>query len=176
MNSGCKSKDTLQTLLNHTDKNAPNVYLEFFPIRYPGEKSRVIVFYTKRLSYFCTFKKNKKYKNSMFTVGLFSTHIPYLVFVFFYAFFFLFGYQKISDEKVLTDERANLHELILNTDNQFSHIKADFDFNDFDGTFSPEKGWLDFPDGKTERPIPPEKNIQQEDFNFFCFCRPPPTA
>jgi hypothetical protein len=32
----------------------------------------------------------------MFTIGIFSTHIPYVAFVFFYALFFLFSFQKVS--------------------------------------------------------------------------------
>jgi len=112
----------------------------------------------------------------MFIIGIFSTHIPYLAFVFFYAFFFLFGYQKISDEKFPTEEKSNLHILALNTDSQFSNSKVNFDFNDSNVTISPEKRCMVFPNRKTELLIPPEKNIQQEDFNFFCFSRPPPAA
>lgn len=112
----------------------------------------------------------------MFTVGLFTTHIPYIAFVCFYAFFFLFGYQKISDEKFPAKEKFNAHTFVFNTDNQFSNNKVNFDFNDFSGTFSSEKRGKVFPNRKAEFLILPEKTIQQNDFKFFCFSRPPPAA
>jgi len=42
----------------------------------------------------------------MFTVGLFSTHIPYLAFVVFYAFFFLFGIQKAHAGELSDTDKA----------------------------------------------------------------------
>lgn len=112
----------------------------------------------------------------MFTVGLFTTHIPYIAFVFFYAFFFLFGYQKLADENFPTEEKSGVHTLVYNLDNQFSNNNVNFDFSDSSITNSPENGWLVNPDRKTELLIPPEKSFQQEDFNLFYFSRPPPAA
>ena len=39
----------------------------------------------------------------MFTFGIFSTHLPYIAFVFFYAFFFLSGIQKASAGELSND-------------------------------------------------------------------------
>lgn len=54
----------------------------------------------------------------MFTVGIFSTHLPYLAFVFFYAWFMLFGVQKASGgelpsvEKSCYSETHSVHQSI----------------------------------------------------------------
>jgi len=50
----------------------------------------------------------------MFTVGIFSTHLPYIAFVFFYAFFFLFGIQKASAVEV--NGEASIKILSVKTD------------------------------------------------------------
>ena len=42
----------------------------------------------------------------MFTVGIFSTHLPYLAFVFFYAWFILFGIQEVSNGERETIEKS----------------------------------------------------------------------
>ena len=41
----------------------------------------------------------------MFTIGIFSTHIPYIAFIFFYAYFLIFGIE--------TSAMNNAHELTL---------------------------------------------------------------
>lgn len=46
----------------------------------------------------------------MFTVGLFSTHLPYIAFVFFYAYFLIFGIQKASNGDFSNDEKTLLAE------------------------------------------------------------------
>lgn len=112
----------------------------------------------------------------MFTVGLFTTHIPYIAFVCFYAFFFLFGYQKISDEKFPAKEKSNVHTFVFNSDKQFSNNKVNFDFNHSSPAISSENGWLVVPNQKTVFLIPPEKTVQQTGFEFSNFSRPPPAA
>jgi len=42
----------------------------------------------------------------MFTIGIFSTHLPYIAFVFFYAFFFFFNYQDKPAEDIIKKESA----------------------------------------------------------------------
>lgn len=41
----------------------------------------------------------------MFTFGIFTTHIPYIAVVAFYAFFLLFGVEKASSGEIHTDNR-----------------------------------------------------------------------
>ena len=57
----------------------------------------------------------------MFPIGLFSTHIPYIAFVLFYAVFFLFGIEKASAGEF--GEGAQLvSEVIFVSADTFQHI------------------------------------------------------
>ena len=42
----------------------------------------------------------------MFTVGIFTTHIPYLAFVVFYAYFLIFGIDKASKGEINTQTKS----------------------------------------------------------------------
>ncbi len=55
----------------------------------------------------------EKIKNTMFTVGIFTTHLPYVAFVVFYAFFFLLGFNAPAQEEVLKND--NSFEIELQT-------------------------------------------------------------
>ena len=46
----------------------------------------------------------QKYNTTMFTTGILTTHLPYLAFVFFYAWFFIFGVQKANSSELLSKE------------------------------------------------------------------------
>lgn len=52
----------------------------------------------------------EKIQSYMFTIGIFSTHLPYLAFVFFYAYFFIFGIQKANNEELSSNEKTYLTE------------------------------------------------------------------
>ncbi len=73
----------------------------------------------------------------MFTVGIFTTHIPYIAFVVFYAFFFLFGVTAPAQEEVQTsNSKFNIEVQIsqsFNDTNAVSnyHYQADFDFSEY---------------------------------------------
>lgn len=67
----------------------------------------------------------------MFTVGIFSTHLPYIAFVFFYAYFFIFGIQKATNGELSNDEKTLLTEARVidhfdTTSQQYSFHYADF--------------------------------------------------
>jgi len=73
----------------------------------------------------------------MFTVGIFTTHIPYIAFVVFYAFFFLFGINAPIEEEVqVADNKFNIE---LQTSKSFAdsngltnfHYQDDFDFSKY---------------------------------------------
>ena len=49
----------------------------------------------------------------MFTIGIFTTHIPYVAFVVFYAFFFLFGIRDDAAVTLQKREVPNLCELAV---------------------------------------------------------------
>ncbi|WP_372648598.1 hypothetical protein [Draconibacterium sp.] len=42
----------------------------------------------------------------MFTVGIFTTHIPYLVFIACYAWFLLFGVEQVQEGKIQIAEKS----------------------------------------------------------------------
>lgn len=74
----------------------------------------------------------------MFTVGIFTTHIPYIAFVVFYAFFFLFGVNTTPvEEEVFTGNtkfnielQSNYSFADVNAASNF-HFQTDFDFSEF---------------------------------------------
>ncbi len=73
----------------------------------------------------------------MFTVGIFTTHIPYIAFVVFYAFFFLFGVNSPAEEVVqFSNNKFNIElqtspsYVDSNTGSNF-HYQTDFDFSEF---------------------------------------------
>lgn len=69
----------------------------------------------------------------MFTVGIFTTHIPYIAFVVFYAFFFLFGVNTPAEEEVqVSDSKFKIE---LQTSKSFAHAETGSNFHyqtDFD--------------------------------------------
>lgn len=112
----------------------------------------------------------------MFTIGIFSTHIPYIAFVCFYAFFFLFGFQKIAEEETQPEKKITLNELTLNNDNQFSNTFKSFDFDDFNINNGPISERIFYVDRLTKFRIPPNEQMQPLVFGFANFSRPPPAA
>ncbi len=56
----------------------------------------------------------------MFTFGLFTTHIPYIAFVVFYAYFLLFGVEKASKGEIQTYDKSFITEFQV-----VKHVNAD---------------------------------------------------
>lgn len=56
----------------------------------------------------------------MFTVGIFTTHIPYVAFVVFYAYFVIFGVEKASEGEIQSSEKNFLTEYQVST-----HLNSD---------------------------------------------------
>lgn len=70
----------------------------------------------------------------MFTFGIFTTHLPYIAMVAFYAYFLIFGVNKaangeiqISDSKFKTELQSSRSYADLNDDSNF-YYQNDFDF------------------------------------------------
>jgi hypothetical protein len=110
----------------------------------------------------------------MFTVGLFSTHIPYIAFVVFYAFFFLFGIQKASagelggGENSIQAETAVVYiQDIANQDEQSAAIFSHF-------YISSELGRMFFAERKTKFIDTFPAQFNPVIFCFSRFSRPPP--
>jgi len=51
----------------------------------------------------------------MFTVGIFTTHIPYVAFVVFYVYFLIFGVEKASKGDIQSSEKNFLTEYQVST-------------------------------------------------------------
>jgi hypothetical protein len=111
----------------------------------------------------------------MFTIGIFTTHLPYIAFVVFYAFFLLFGVNKVSSGEIQWGES----NIILKAP---AEEIAEVNFTDFSksyyqkgaGIFSP--GTADFYVFKENiqyASFYPE-NIRQCFFSQALFSRPPP--
>ena len=75
------------------------------------------------------------YTYNMFTVGIFTTHFPYIAFVVFYAFFFLFGVNAPVEEEVqISDSKFKIE---LQTSKSFAdsnivsnfHYQTEIDFS-----------------------------------------------
>lgn len=112
----------------------------------------------------------------MFTVGIFSTHLPYLAFVFFYAFFFLFGIPKAtsgeltSSENILQSETHLVQNIVYSGDDDFSK-NQDSHFH-----FYHSSNFELAPREKPRIPVLHREKVKQSDFCFARFCRPPPAA
>ena len=59
----------------------------------------------------------------MFTVGIFTTHIPYIAMIAFYAYFLLFGVSRANEGKVEITEKSNLVQIHI--DNSIETIADD---------------------------------------------------
>ncbi|MBN1822218.1 MAG: hypothetical protein JXR31_10410 [Prolixibacteraceae bacterium] len=108
----------------------------------------------------------------MFTFGIFTTHIPYIAFVVFYAYFLLFGINKASSGEIAGSEQKIIYtnsavKYIDNTDGHasyFNFIKSESDKFKHKLTFNKEiRTWY----------------VKSVIFKkeYFCnsdFCRPPP--
>lgn len=112
----------------------------------------------------------------MFTVGIFSTHLPYIAFVFFYAFFFLFGIPKAttgelsSGEKVLQTETQLVQNIVYSGEEDFSKNQVSHFYFYHSANFE-----LAF----REKPTFPDSHrlkVKQSDFCYSRFGRPPPAA
>jgi phosphotransferase system glucose/maltose/N-acetylglucosamine-specific IIC component len=112
----------------------------------------------------------------MFTIGIFTTHIPYIAFVVFYVFFVLFGVGKASSGELTSGENQILS----------SYSVAYSSAEDVEENVS-VKGNIStsaiFSPGSNKIILSNEKNthrrFQSDNFNqilscLSLFCRPPP--
>jgi hypothetical protein len=130
----------------------------------------------RKIQFIIIYLPIEKIQSNMFTVGIFSTHIPYLAFVFFYVYFFIFGVQKASNGELSSYEKTILSESRLI--HQFDHSanKQNFHYHEFYAILNPN----------VNRKIQFEKKIKQgcfirnqinnPNFTFSFFNRPPPAA
>lgn len=110
----------------------------------------------------------------MFSVGIFSTHLPYIAFVFFYVFFFLFGIQKASAGEFSDKTTIKIHSAEITADVNYSPDTHESWFGDYDVNKLQLFEFKFF--ANKIRKIPPGLNnyILWSGFYPAMFCRPPP--
>lgn len=59
----------------------------------------------------------------MFSVGIFTTHIPYLAMLAFYAYFLIFGVSQASDGQIKVTEKS--HSVQIHINNSLDQTPAD---------------------------------------------------
>jgi hypothetical protein len=112
----------------------------------------------------------------MFTVGIFTTHFPYIAFVVFYAWILLFGVDKAASGEIETGEKYCKTEWVAERHyNSEDVISTNFcDINQGD------KENHRFKEIPFKRKLSyPEYLYKEYQNNFYCnslFSRPPPIA
>jgi hypothetical protein len=111
----------------------------------------------------------------MFTVGIFTTHIPYIAFVVFYAWFLLFGVGKAASGEIETGEKYCKTEWVAENHYDISDSNS--------GNYYVVQGLINnygFEEIDFKRKlIYPEYAFLEHKQDYFCsslFCRPPPLA
>lgn len=111
----------------------------------------------------------------MFTIGIFTTHLPYIAFVVFYAFFLLFGVNKASTGEIQWGEnnlvmKASATDFVETEAADFSKSQS----HEGAGIFSPGiADFFVFKENIQHTAFYPE-NIRQCYFPQALFSRPPP--
>jgi hypothetical protein len=108
----------------------------------------------------------------MFTFGLFSTHMPYVVMVVFYALYFLFASPSFNAVAENTAEADGETPELVETAQFPTSPASNFHYSVFvDNVYS--STCLKFP-VKEIYYSPPDKNPKAEGFHLWLFSRPPP--
>ena len=113
----------------------------------------------------------------MFTTGIFTTHLPYLVFGIFYGFFFLIGIQKGSDEKLVVNSINDQIQFSGFTDLNPDFYKKQPDTSGFHFSPNLEKQLkIQVFQSKNSIIIFPANQKPKPDFNLTGYSRPPPAC
>jgi hypothetical protein len=112
----------------------------------------------------------------MFTFGIFTTHLPYVAFVVFYAYFLLFGVNKANSGEIENGEKFCKTEWVSQKHFNKEDVKA-FHYSDFncDEIQSHRQSVFETKPGI----IPPEFQTSfysSEKYTTQLFCRPPPAV
>jgi hypothetical protein len=112
----------------------------------------------------------------MFTVGIFTTHIPYIAFVLFYAYFFVAGMNRAVAGKIPTEE--NVHKTEIYASDSFTDSKTDtYHFFCKVSAFCESKKQENFLfERKINYPEYLNNGFVPEFYFESIFCRPPPVA
>lgn len=109
----------------------------------------------------------------MFTFGIFTTHLPYIAFVFFYAYFLIFGIEKGSNGQIQISEKSITVEFHLNSFSEDSFSNSVCYYHEIN--YSLPKDSVEETDIKQKWKT--NKNFAKKPEIFVgnaLFCRPPP--
>lgn len=148
-----------------------NLSVDIYTLQYKFKKLNI---YPGNFSYFSTLIfKNKKH---MFTLGIFTTHLPYIALVVFYAFFSIFGISKASSGEIQSVDRMVLVEITSTETFSVTTVDNQYNTQNFSDT-----GFLPF---KVSNIFPALQKLVHKTFylaeyrknNFYTtlFSRPPP--
>lgn len=113
----------------------------------------------------------------MFTVGIFSTHIPYIAFVLFYAYFLVTGVNKAVSGELSSDEEFYKTEIYASE--LLIQVKTEIDTYHYFCAISEYKKNNDFEVLHFKRKLKSHEysvKIPMEYYSASLFNRPPPTA
>ncbi|MBN2635490.1 MAG: hypothetical protein JXR61_04410 [Prolixibacteraceae bacterium] len=113
----------------------------------------------------------------MFTVGIFSTHIPYIAFVLFYAYFLVTGVNKAVSGEISSGEEFCKTEIYASE--LLIQSKTEIDTYHYFCTISNYNKNNDFEELHFIRKLKSHENsvkIPTEYFSASLFNRPPPAA
>jgi len=111
----------------------------------------------------------------MFSVGIFTTHIPYVVMIVFYAWFLITGVNKTGDEKITVAEKSITIQQHINGSTDFSKVDT-YAFYSSLTEINP-KTKLQLSDTKQKwKQSDCVRFYTQEYFGNSLFCRPPPVV
>jgi len=112
----------------------------------------------------------------MFTIGIFSTHIPYIAFVLFYAYFFVAGINKAVAGEIPPDE--NFHKTEIYASENFVDLEIDTYHFFCDISERTRSAWFEDFLFKRKVKIPEFSytGFRKEIYFESSFCRPPPVA
>lgn len=111
----------------------------------------------------------------MFFTGIFTTHLPYIVMVTFYAYFLIFGVEKASKGEIVSDSFVKIE---IETEN------LQFDISEVNNYYFPKKynvfrfAFLENFEIKSRLKYPSYlyPDYKQDDYYYSKLSRPPPKA
>ena len=109
----------------------------------------------------------------MFTFGIFTTHLPYITIVAFYAYFLIFGVNQAADDKISIAEKSITVQIHLNN----SHEQAPVDIFSFYSSLTESRETDIFENAQVKQKYKlfgADKLFAQESPVNALFSRPPP--
>ncbi len=109
----------------------------------------------------------------MFSVGIFTTHIPYIVFVVFYAWFLIFGMEEANNGKILLSDRSQ--QIEYHSNKHHSEYVSTFDFQRSIFHKKQEMAFLNYEWAHHKLKWRHQQSFHLQEHVAEClFCRPPP--